>query len=116
MAANQVGIRSNFFFVSEAGKFPNRKGGAPTSHLCVNPTWDVAPKSGKTTKGEGCLSIPGRSFLVERHDVILAEWTNAVGHREKKKLKGWAARVFQHEHDHLLGVLISDEGKGEEVQ
>ena len=75
--------------------------------MCYNPSWK--PVGDKKEVGrEGCLSLPGRLFRVERYYEIEAQWTNAVGHHQKKKLRGWAARVFQHEADHLKGIILSD--------
>ena len=116
IAANQVGLRENFFFVTAGAKFPNKNGNANFSaHLCINPTWEPDPKSTKVTDHEGCLSLPGRDFLVERESMIIASWTSATGHSVVgKRMKGWAARVFQHEHDHLRGITLLETGK--EVQ
>lgn len=116
IAANQVGLRENFFFVTAGAKFPTTKGNTNyAAHMCINPRWIPDPKSSKIIDHEGCLSLPGRDFLVERESAILAWWTSATGHEVlKKKLTGWAARVFQHEHDHLRGITLLETGK--EVQ
>jgi len=111
IAANQVDLRMNFFFVTPSAKFPNKNGGKPVAHVCINPTWEADKKATAVEDVEGCLSIPGRDFLVARPATIDAEWTNAVGHRVKMKLKGKAARVFQHEHDHLKGIVLFESGK-----
>ena len=108
IAANQVGIRANFFFLTEGAKIPVKSGNKFTSQLCVNPTWEPDPKSKREVGHEGCMSLRGRDFLAERYTVIRATWKNALGHPQKKTLKGWAARVFQHEHDHLIGRLLTD--------
>ncbi len=109
VAANQVGVRENFFFVNEDAKFPTKNGRTNhVAHMCINPTWKPSPKSDLAIGTEGCMSLPGREFAVYRHGIIEAEWVNALGHPQKKTLKDWAARVFQHEHDHLRGVLLTD--------
>jgi peptide deformylase len=116
IAANQVGLELNFFFAMESAKLPNKDGRVqPVCHICAHPTWKPAPGSEQTPKTEGCLSLPGRKFIVPRHTVILATWQNATGHWMRDvKLKGLAAHVFQHEVDHLAGRIVSD--VGEEVQ
>ncbi|MBL8050468.1 MAG: peptide deformylase [Anaerolineales bacterium] len=57
---------------------------------------------------EGCLSIPGLLGEVERHEAIQVKALNRHGSPVKLKLDGWMARIFQHEIDHLNGVLFTD--------
>lgn len=57
---------------------------------------------------EGCLSIPSKEFPILRHEKITVRYTDEKGRFHKIKLKGFLAIVFQHEIDHLDGVLIAD--------
>ena len=57
---------------------------------------------------EGCLSIPGLIGEVERHEAIQVKALNRHGAPVKHKVSGWMARIFQHEIDHLNGVLFTD--------
>jgi peptide deformylase len=57
---------------------------------------------------EGCLSIPGLVGEVERHTSIQVKGFNRHGKPMKVKAEGWLARIFQHEIDHLNGVLFTD--------
>lgn len=57
---------------------------------------------------EGCLSIPGLIGEVERHEAIQVKALNRHGSPVKHKVDGWLARIFQHEIDHLNGVLFTD--------
>ena len=57
---------------------------------------------------EGCLSIPGLLGEVERHAEVHVKYLNKQGKPMKIKAKGWLARIFQHEIDHLNGVLFTD--------
>lgn len=57
---------------------------------------------------EGCLSIPGLIGEVERHEAIQVKALNRHGQPVKLKVDGWMARIFQHEIDHLNGVLFTD--------
>ena len=57
---------------------------------------------------EGCLSIPNLVGEVERHAEIQVKGLNRHGKPMKMKAKGWLARIFQHEIDHLNGVLFTD--------
>jgi peptide deformylase len=57
---------------------------------------------------EGCLSIPNLVGEVERHASIQVKGLNRHGKPMKIKAEGWLARIFQHEIDHLNGVLFPD--------
>jgi peptide deformylase len=57
---------------------------------------------------EGCLSIPGLLGEVERHAEVQVKALNRHGKLMKIKAKGWLARIFQHEIDHLNGILFTD--------
>jgi peptide deformylase len=57
---------------------------------------------------EGCLSIPGLVGEVERHAEVQVKGLNRHGKPMKVKAKGWLARIFQHEIDHLNGVLFTE--------
>ena len=57
---------------------------------------------------EGCLSIPGYLGEVERYEAIRVRAQDRHGKKIKLRLQGWTARIFQHEIDHLNGVLYID--------
>ena len=57
---------------------------------------------------EGCLSIPGYLGEVERYEAIRVRAQDRNGKKIKLRLTGWTARIFQHEIDHLNGVLYID--------
>ncbi len=57
---------------------------------------------------EGCLSIPGYVGEVERSVAIRVRAQDRHGKNVKFRLSGWTARIFQHEIDHLQGVLFLD--------
>ena len=57
---------------------------------------------------EGCLSVPELVGEVERHTDIVIKGQNRFGKPTKIKAGGWLARIFQHEMDHLDGVLYPD--------
>ena len=57
---------------------------------------------------EGCLSIPNLVGEVERHAEVQIKGLNRHGKPMKVKAKGWLARIFQHEIDHLNGVMFTD--------
>jgi len=57
---------------------------------------------------EGCLSISGVIGEVERAQEIIVEAQDRHGEDLKLRLTGWVARIFQHEIDHLHGILFTD--------
>ncbi|MBI5946501.1 MAG: peptide deformylase [Chloroflexi bacterium] len=76
-------------------------------YVMVNP--EIVKTSEEKVLGvEGCLSIPGIQGEVERFEAIQVKGLNRHGKPLKLKLHGWMARIFQHEIDHLNGVLFTD--------
>lgn len=57
---------------------------------------------------EGCLSIPGIRGLVPRHRSLVVEYTTRNGDKKTEELEGFIARIFQHEYDHLNGIVFLD--------
>jgi peptide deformylase len=57
---------------------------------------------------EGCLSIPGMRGLVPRHRKIRVRYLTRGGELREQELEGFVARVFQHEFDHLNGIVFLD--------
>jgi peptide deformylase len=62
----------------------------------------------RTVDLEGCLSIPNLNGLVERPHGVSVEYLNRQGEKVVRPLEGILARCFQHEADHLNGVLFLD--------
>ena len=60
---------------------------------------------------EGCLSCPGAHVRIKRAAQVEVAFTNHLGVKVEGKFKDLAARVIQHEFDHLNGILITDRGK-----
>jgi len=73
----------------------------------VNPEI-TRPSEDMTVATEACLSIPGYVGDVERHEAITVKALNRFGKPQRVKAEGWLARIFQHEIDHLDGVLYID--------
>lgn len=79
----------------------------PQLYAVVNP--EIVRRSTETVPGsEGCLSIPGFYGEVERPEWVTVRGLNRRGDPFKLKAHGWLARIFQHEIDHLDGVLFID--------
>lgn len=73
----------------------------------INPT--ITAHTNELIKDwEGCLSIPGIRGFVPRYLEITAEYTDRNGKRVKRQFNDFIGRIFQHEYDHLDGVLFTD--------
>ena len=69
----------------------------------------ILRKSRKTEiMEEGCLSFPGLFLKIKRAKEVDMEFVDLAGLKKKMKLEGFSARVFQHEIDHLDGILFID--------
>lgn len=79
----------------------------PKLYVVVNP--EITRHSKDAEVGtEGCLSIPEIAGEVERPLSVVVKGYNRHGQPLKIKAQGWLARIFQHEVDHLDGVLFVD--------
>ncbi|HZU15096.1 MAG TPA: peptide deformylase, partial [Candidatus Dormibacteraeota bacterium] len=72
----------------------------------VNPV--IVKAEGSQVGYEGCLSIPGWVGEVERYEKVLVKGLNRRGKEVRIKASGFTARAFQHEIDHLDGILFTD--------
>lgn len=57
---------------------------------------------------EGCLSIPGVFGIVRRPERVLVRYLSITGEQKEEWLKDMVARIFQHELDHINGILFTD--------
>lgn len=96
VAAPQIGISKRLMVVMGA--------------VMINPTWQPS-RAPKETIVEGCYSVPGKVYEVERAPYGWATWKNIEGTERRFKLNGLNAIVFQHELDHLDGRCCADVGK-----
>ncbi len=79
----------------------------PKKYVLINP--EIVKRSEETiTDIEGCLSLPGLAGTVERHEAVTVKAKNRFGKPLKIEAEGWLARIFQHEIDHIEGVLYID--------
>jgi peptide deformylase len=79
----------------------------PKLYVIVNP--EITARSEEMIDGvEGCLSLPGYAGNVLRHAAVTVKALNRKGKPIKIKARGWLARIFQHEIDHLDGILYID--------
>ena len=112
LAASQVGVLERVivveYYENEDDEDDDEEAPAPKRlYTLVNP--EITRKSTEVEAGtEGCLSVPGLQGEVERFISITVKGQNRHGQPVTLKLKDWTARIFQHEIDHLNGVLFTD--------
>jgi peptide deformylase len=96
LAAPQIGISKQAFIFSWDRSLQHLE-------AAINPSFQALDEE-KNFGWEGCFSVPFALANVPRYQTILATYTNRDGKRVTCKLQGFAARVFQHEYDHLQGI------------
>ena len=112
LAAPQVGVSQQVIVVEYAEPEEVEEGEEPVEvepklYVMVNP--EIVKPSPETEVGvEGCLSVPLLVGEVERAHEVRIRGLNRRGQPMKLKVDGWLARIFQHEIDHLNGVLFTD--------
>ncbi|MBW4574711.1 MAG: peptide deformylase [Aphanothece sp. CMT-3BRIN-NPC111] len=107
IAAPQVAESYRLFIVASRPnlRYPNAPIMEPTAML--NPR--IIAHSTEMVKGwEGCLSVPGIRGLVPRYQAIEVEYTSRDGQLHRQELTDFVARIFQHEYDHLDGIVFLD--------
>ena len=97
LASTQIGLEESFFVAKDQQKFI----------LVINPK---LLSNSKRTKSyfEGCLSIPGTWGQVKRYTNIKVSYQDETGKIIALSLTGVLAWIFQHEIDHLNGILFPD--------
>jgi len=105
LAANQIGVQKRLF-VYDQGDGP---------HVVVNPI--IVETSGEWMYEEGCLSVPGLSWEIVRPNQVHLKGFDLDGNELDIETEEYEGRIFQHECDHLDGVLLverlSDEQRKE---
>ena len=107
IAAPQVSQSYRLFIVASHPnpRYPDAPEMEPTP--MINP--HIIAHSENMVKGwEGCLSVPGFRGLVPRYQTIEVEYFNREGLLKRQLLTGFIARIFQHELDHLDGLVFVD--------
>jgi peptide deformylase len=117
LAAQQVGVALQFFVVhldSAWGKASCVLDDAPcASFLQLMPLAMANPRitplgPDTLTLDEGCMSLPGMTFPVQRPSHIRIDYQDLQGHPHSLHCHDYLAICIQHEYDHLQGVLIID--------
>jgi peptide deformylase len=107
IAAPQVAASMRLFIVASrpSPRYPHAPTMEPTA--MINP--QIIDRSGELVSGwEGCLSVPGVRGLVMRDRSIEVTYFTQHGELVQQELTGFVARIFQHELDHLDGILFPD--------
>jgi peptide deformylase len=107
LAAPQVGVPLRIFTFGWVDEQGTRWRG-----VAINPElWITPPPPGDPDldeESEGCLSFPGERFGLRRAERAILRATDLDGERFEIDAEGWLARIFQHEYDHLDGILYLD--------
>ncbi len=102
LAANQVGLPYRLFVMNPEGD-PEQK---DQELVFLNPR--ITKKKGSEDDEEGCLSLPEIYGPVTRATELTVDAFDLSGRQFEVKLTDFAARIVQHEYDHLDGVLFID--------
>lgn len=107
LAAPQIGVDLRVFtygWTDESGT--EWRGVAINPELLITPASPFEADPDEDT--EGCLSFPGERFPLQRAERAVLRATDLDGRPFEIDAHGWLARIFQHEFDHLNGVLYVD--------
>ena len=108
LAAPQVGLPISMFVIDGnvlAENFPECK---DLKMAVINPELEVIDDVPLVGREEGCLSVPGLSENVKRHEHIRLNWLDEDFVEHEQEFSGFASRIIQHEFDHLLGKIYTD--------
>ncbi|MBN2305471.1 MAG: peptide deformylase [Anaerolineae bacterium] len=110
LAAPQVAVSQRVIVVKLSDDEESKKeygSDAGVLHIVINP--EITRTSREKVDGmEACLSIPGFYGNVQRHTAVIVQGQDRSGEPVRIKARNWLARVFQHEIDHLDGILFID--------
>jgi peptide deformylase len=95
LAANQVGVPYRVFAMR----------GSPENFVCFNPKI-IQPSEMEITLEEGCLTYPNLIVKITRPQHVRVRFTTPNGDTTTRQFTGMTARVFQHEFDHLDGIIF----------
>lgn len=108
LAAPQVGKSISMVVIDGspvAETFPECK---DLKFCLINPEYEVIEDQNPVVREEGCLSLPGMSENVKRFEHIRLNWLDENFEEHEQEFTGFAARIIQHELDHLEGTVYTD--------
>jgi peptide deformylase len=100
LAAPQVNVSKRLFVMKPSWY--------KKAEAIINPVVEYIDGAGTKTSTEGCLSIPGKQFKVERYRELNLSYYTREGEFRSEHATGFRAIVAQHEYDHLNGILIAN--------
>ncbi|MBD9357422.1 peptide deformylase [Methylomonas albis] len=107
IAAPQLGASWQILIIASrpTSRYPHAPEMPPI--VMVNPSFEMVDST-LYKDWEGCLSVPGIRALVPRYRAIEVQYQDQQGETHRLALQDFPARVFQHEFDHLLGLVYLD--------
>ena len=105
ISANQIGILYRIFVmeITDNPRYPYKPKMPLT--IVINPEITYL-SSKKFSSNEGCLSVPNMRANVERHLEISVSFYDEKGNHQNQVIRGYSACTWQHEYDHLDGILF----------
>ena len=103
LAASQISMLKQIIVIDYLGEY----------YELINP--EIIEQSGEHTDTEGCLSLPNFWGNVSRFEKVIVKYQDRFGESHTVEKKGQMARCFQHEIDHLNGILYIDRMNDEYV-
>jgi peptide deformylase len=107
LAAPQIGVGLRVFVYNYPDDDDN-----PRRGVVINPTLTQSPieagPADEELESEGCLSFPGERFALKRGESTIIQGVDLDKNPVRIEAQGWFARVFQHEFDHLNGIIYVD--------
>src|SRR6188508_1315769 len=99
LAAPQVGENVRVFVMNPTGEMTDDR-------VYINP--ELTEAEGSEEAEEGCLSLPGINVNIVRDKTLRMRARDAAGKEIDEIASGYIARIWQHEFDHLNGVMLTD--------
>jgi peptide deformylase len=107
LAAPQIAVSKRLIVIEYADDENEDEETPKQLYVVANP--EIVASSEQIVSGiEACLSVPGLVGEVDRYFGVTVKGLNRKGKPVKIKAQGWLARIFQHEMDHLDGIIYTD--------
>ncbi|CAN1510576.1 Def N-formylmethionyl-tRNA deformylase [Microbacteriaceae bacterium] len=107
LAAPQIGVNLRVFVYSYPDDDDNPRRGVVINPTLTHTSIEAGPADDEL-ESEGCLSFPGERFALKRGENVIVEGVDLENKPVRIEAEGWFARVFQHEFDHLNGIIYVD--------
>lgn len=107
IAAPQIGVALRIFLVHDTVADTNKEESRIDDMVAINPKIIKSSRK-KEELEEGCLSVPGQYGKVKRASRVTLRAYDADGNEYERGASGLLAQIFQHETDHLDGILYVD--------